>query len=69
MMYLREQLGGLTMKRYEQMQDAEKRLEIAQNICDAIMHAVGDCEKCPFAHRCYKGNNGVMDYFMEEVEK
>lgn len=55
------------MKRYEQMQDKKKRLEIAHNICDAILNAVEDCEKCPFAHRCYKGNNGVMDFFMEEV--
>ena len=57
------------MKRYEQMQDAEKRLEIAKHICDAILNAVEDCEKCPFAHRCYRGNNGVMDFFMEEVEE
>ena len=57
------------MKRYEQMQDEKKRLEITKYICDAILNAVGDCEKCPFAHRCYKGNNGVMDYFMEEVEE
>lgn len=57
------------MKRYEQMQDEEKRLEIAKSICYAILNTVEDCEKYPFAHRCYQWNNGVMDFFMEEVEK
>ena len=43
--------------------------DVATELCVAISDHIEDCEKCPFAHRCYKGNNGVLDFLMEEVEE
>ena len=57
------------MKRFELMNDKEKGWEVVKPICDALADN-GDvlCEKCPFSEGCGNGNNGLMNWLMEEVE-
>ena len=57
------------MKRYEMLQDERKRHDVARDICDLISEKVEDCESCPFTDRCGRGHNGVLDYFMEDVQE
>ena len=56
------------MKRFELLNDKNTALDAVMPICDALEEKVG-CRKCPFTDRYYPGNNGVMDYLMEEVEE
>lgn len=56
------------MKRYELLNDDKKAWDVVKPICDALADN-GEvlCEKCPFAELCSQGNNGLMNWLMEEV--
>lgn len=56
------------MKRYELMQDKDKRREVAMEICSMIFERV-ECHECPFDNRCKYMYNGAMAYFEEEVRE
>lgn len=57
------------MKRYELLNDEKKAWDVVKPICDALADN-GEvlCEKCPFAELCSQGNNGLMNWLMEEVQ-
>lgn len=42
---------------------------MATELCTYISGHIEDCDHCPFTDRCGGGHNGVLDYFMEEVQE